>query len=89
MAEAHYNLARAQSFVAQWPEAELNFANALRLYSNIDDATMVQMSLLYLAEAMVEQHKDQAAAIFNRLLPAKIPNSSQLVYQNIKQKIIY
>ncbi len=88
LAEAHYNLARAHSFLTQWPEAEKNFAEALWLYRSIDDSTMVNLSLMYLAEAMWRQHKEPAAiAIFERIHPAKIPDSSQVFLKRIRALI--
>ena len=88
LAEAHYNLARAHSFLTQWPEAEKNFANALWLYSSIDDSTMVNLSLMYLAEALWLQQKEAAAlAIFDRMQPAKIPKSSQAFLKQIQALI--
>ena len=88
LAEAHYNLARTHSFVLDWPEAETHFRLALQLYSNIDDNTMVNLSLMYLAEALWQQQKEaEATAEFERLQPAKIPNSSQVFLKRI-QKLI-
>lgn len=78
MAEAHYNLARAQSSLVLWANAETNFAAAMWFYQRIDDSTMVNLSLMYLAEAMWQQQRTAAAtAMFSRLQPAKIPNSSK------------
>lgn len=86
MAEAHYNLARAQSALSRWPDAETNFAAAMYLYQQIEDSTMVNLSLLYLAEAMWRQQRTLAAtAIFQRLQPAKIPNSSKSSLLQIEQ----
>jgi len=86
VAEAHYNLARVHSFVRQWPQAEQHFAQALWHYSSIHDSTMVNLSLMYLAEAMWWQQKTIAAtAIFARLQPAKIPNSSQQFFKRIQR----
>jgi tetratricopeptide (TPR) repeat protein len=88
LAEAHYNLARAHSFLTQWPEAEKNFADALWLYSRIDDSTMVNLSLMYLAEALWLQQKEAAAiAILDRMQPAKIPKGSQVSLKRIQALI--
>jgi tetratricopeptide (TPR) repeat protein len=86
LAEAHYNLARTHSFVEQWPEAEIHFAAALSLYSGIDDSTMVNLSLLYLAEAMWQQQKkDAATPTFQRIQAAKIPDTSRPSFIRISQ----
>jgi hypothetical protein len=86
MAEAHYNLARAQSALSRWCDAETNFAAAMWFYQRIEDSTMVNLSLLYLAEAMWQQQRTLAAtAIFQRLQPAKIPNSTKSSLLRIEQ----
>ncbi|MBU2425329.1 MAG: hypothetical protein KKA56_00465 [Gammaproteobacteria bacterium] len=49
---------------------------------------MIQLSMLYLAEAMSQQQKYlPAQAIFQRLLPAKIPEGSQQFYHDIQRRI--
>lgn len=84
MAEAHYNLARTYSFLLQWTAAEIHFAAALWHYHSIDDSVMLNQSLMYLAEAMwLQQRKTAASALFQRVLPAKIPNSSQPFFARI------
>ena len=85
LAEANYNLARTYSFLGQWLEAERYFAEALWYYSSIDDSTMSNLSLMYLAEAMWHQQKSIAAtAIFKRLKPAEIPDGSQASFNQIR-----